>query len=369
MLWVTVINQSNWTLFHLSLISIFISGYGLIGGYKRSNWSSKPCSAHTEFVTIMFELDLPYIVALRYNIIYMDSIIEGYSYVQINFRFYGCDVLFPPSVFLRSSKIPPQCKKLSIKKKSAITTPFAPNINVTIIWLHHHRLLLKLRKTRLLFLLTLSLGKVRNPSPSSNSKQPHFKWRKSHKIQTNWHQFRICWTTIYACSLLGSTPVLLVLREAITLLAPAITFGPACQPVVSKWPFFISPCFPHIYITIPGLVDRKVTYEDDVHLPRSHGIGFTNLTAKVSRRASDLTTAEQLNNAPCLTAKIMEYHPKWVVFIGMGMYQIYSGQKRVNIGLQDITIPWKDNNGSSRVYVMPSTSGLVAAYHKKDKIK
>jgi len=104
-------------------------------------------------------------------------------------------------------------------------------------------------------------------------------------------------------------------------------------------------------------------------LPRSHGIGFTNLTAKVSRRASDLTTAEQLNNAPCLTAKIMEYHPKWVVFIGMGMYQIYSGQKRVNIGLQDITIPWKDNNGSSRVYVMPSTSGLVAAYHKKDKIK
>jgi TDG/mug DNA glycosylase family protein len=65
----------------------------------------------------------------------------------------------------------------------------------------------------------------------------------------------------------------------------------------------------------------------------------------------------------------MEYHPKWVVFIGMGMYQIYSGQKRVHIGLQDITIPWKDNKGSSRVYVMPSTSGLVVAYHKKDKIK
>jgi hypothetical protein len=76
-----------------------------------------------------------------------------------------------------------------------------------------------------------------------------------------------------------------------------------------------------------------------------------------------------LENVPHLTEKIKEYRPKWVVFVGMGMYQIYSGQKKVNIGLQDKTIPWKISKGSSKVFVMPSTSGLAAAYQKKDKIK
>jgi mismatch-specific thymine-DNA glycosylase len=120
---------------------------------------------------------------------------------------------------------------------------------------------------------------------------------------------------------------------------------------------------------VSGLVDRKVTYEDDVLLLKSYGLGFTNLTPKVSRRASDLTVAEQLDNAPLLTEKIKVYRPKWVVFIGMGMYQLYSGQKKVDIGLQAKTIPWKDRTGSSNIFVMPSTSGLVAAYHKKDKVK
>ncbi|KAI8578019.1 hypothetical protein K450DRAFT_249520 [Umbelopsis ramanniana AG] len=122
-------------------------------------------------------------------------------------------------------------------------------------------------------------------------------------------------------------------------------------------------------LSASGLVDRKVTFEDDVLLPKSYGLGFTNLTPKVSRRATDLTVAEQLDNVPQLTEKIKEYRPKWVVFIGMGMYQIYSGRKKVGVGLQAETIPWKVETGRSNIFVMPSTSGLVAAYHKKDKIK
>lgn len=118
-----------------------------------------------------------------------------------------------------------------------------------------------------------------------------------------------------------------------------------------------------------GLVDRKVTFEDDALLPKSYGLGFTNLTPRVSRRASDLTMAEQRDNIPQLTEKIKEYRPKWVVFIGIGMYQVYSGQKRVDIGLQDKVVSWKDRPGSSKIFVMPSTSGLVVAYHKRDKMK
>jgi TDG/mug DNA glycosylase family protein len=116
-------------------------------------------------------------------------------------------------------------------------------------------------------------------------------------------------------------------------------------------------------------VDRKLTFEDDTSLPQSYGIGFTNLTSRVSRRATDLTIDEQRANVPQLTQKIRQYRPKWVAFVGMGIYQIYSGQRKVEAGLQNTTIAWQQGTGGSKVYVMPSTSGLVAAYHKKDKMK
>lgn len=123
------------------------------------------------------------------------------------------------------------------------------------------------------------------------------------------------------------------------------------------------------HVLLLGLVDRKLTFEDDTCLPKSYGIGFTNLTSRVSRRATDLTIDEQRANIPQLTQKIRQYKPKWVAFVGIGIYQIYSGEKKVVAGLQEATIAWPQGAGGSMVYVMPSTSGLVAAYHKKDKMK
>ena len=118
-----------------------------------------------------------------------------------------------------------------------------------------------------------------------------------------------------------------------------------------------------------GLVDRPVTFMDDVDLPRLYRLGITNLTMRTSRKASDLTVAEQRAGIPALNAKFRQYRPKLACFVGKGIYEIYSGEKCKQMGLQAKRIPWDNGKGSTRIFVMPSTSGLVSAYQKPDKIK
>lgn len=122
-----------------------------------------------------------------------------------------------------------------------------------------------------------------------------------------------------------------------------------------------------------GLVDRKVTFTDDVDLPALFQLGFTNLTARASRRQTDLSLAEQREGIPMLNHKFETLRPRVACFVGKGIYEIYSG-KKCNMGLQpkEHNIKWLSSNGEKGetvMFVMPSTSGIVTAYQKPDKIK
>ena len=104
-----------------------------------------------------------------------------------------------------------------------------------------------------------------------------------------------------------------------------------------------------------------------------------------SRKASDLTIEEQREGIPILTAKFRHYRPRIACFVGKGIYEIYTGEKCKQMGLQKKEIYWNEvddddisnnNNdndnkkrGSTQLFVMPSTSGIVSAYQKPDKIK
>lgn len=118
-----------------------------------------------------------------------------------------------------------------------------------------------------------------------------------------------------------------------------------------------------------GLVTKKVTYKDDADLPRLYRVGITNLTTRTSRKASELTLDEQKAGIPVLTAKFKEYRPRVACFVGKGIYEIYTGEKCKSMGLQDRTVQWENRKGSTRLFVMPSTSGIVSAYQKADKLK
>ncbi|KAG2194647.1 hypothetical protein INT47_002331 [Mucor saturninus] len=121
-------------------------------------------------------------------------------------------------------------------------------------------------------------------------------------------------------------------------------------------------------LSASGLVDRKVTFEDDNQLPARYGLGFTNLTARTTRSASELSSQEQRERIPILNTKIATFRPRIACFIGKGIYEIYS-RRKCNLGLQEQTIPWSTGDGETIIFVMPSTSGRVSAYHKSDKIK
>ncbi|KAK4520159.1 fumarase fum1 [Mucor velutinosus] len=123
-----------------------------------------------------------------------------------------------------------------------------------------------------------------------------------------------------------------------------------------------------------GLVDRKVTFADDVDLPALYRLGFTNLTARASRRQTDLSLAEQREGIPTLNHKFETLRPRVACFVGKGIYEIYSNKKCNTMGLQpkEHNIKWLSadgEKGETVMFVMPSTSGIVTAYKKSDKTK
>lgn len=124
-------------------------------------------------------------------------------------------------------------------------------------------------------------------------------------------------------------------------------------------------------LSTSGLVDRVVTFKDDQDLPSLYKLGFTNLTARTTRTALELTLAEQREGIPILNSKIESLRPRIACFIGKGIYEIYSKEKCKKMGLQDENkaIPWLNGKGKTLLFVMPSTSGIVTAYKKSDKAK
>ncbi|KAI9280454.1 uracil-DNA glycosylase-like protein [Sporodiniella umbellata] len=119
-----------------------------------------------------------------------------------------------------------------------------------------------------------------------------------------------------------------------------------------------------------GLVDQKLTFENDAELPKRYRLGLTNLSARTTKRMSDLSLAEQREGIPLLNDKIKEYRPRVACFIGKGIYEIYSNKKCSELGLQtDITVPWLNGKGETVIFVIPSTSGLVSAYKKPDRVR
>jgi TDG/mug DNA glycosylase family protein len=109
-----------------------------------------------------------------------------------------------------------------------------------------------------------------------------------------------------------------------------------------------------------GLTSRKHDPSEDYTLV-SLGYGLTNIVARPTKTANEITKEEyQLGKAE-LRKKIEKYKPKFVCFVGKGVYQEYSGKKDVPWGLQESSVV----NGTID-FVAPSSSGLVRM--KLDKI-
>ncbi|CAG2105564.1 unnamed protein product [Medioppia subpectinata] len=101
------------------------------------------------------------------------------------------------------------------------------------------------------------------------------------------------------------------------------------------------------------LVSKPMTALDDFRLvDRSHKyrIGFTNIVSRTTRGSDCLTKDEIRKGAQVLRNKLKTYLPKIAVFNGKGIYEVFCGTTRFQLGLQPKSMD------STLIYVMPSSS-------------
>lgn len=102
-----------------------------------------------------------------------------------------------------------------------------------------------------------------------------------------------------------------------------------------------------------GLTPRKYKPEENQAL-LDLGYGFTNIVARPTRTAAEISKEEYALGRQVLEEKIKQYRPKLVCFVGKGVYEQYSGKKHIPWGVQEDPIV----QGLIE-FVCPSSSGLV----------
>ncbi len=102
-----------------------------------------------------------------------------------------------------------------------------------------------------------------------------------------------------------------------------------------------------------GLTPRLYKPEEDGKLLEL-GYGFTNIVARPTKEAAEITKEEYEQGRIQLRAKIERYQPQIVCFVGKGVYEEYSNQRQIDWGMQENSIV-----PGVKDFVAPSSSGLV----------
>ncbi|MEW6230007.1 MAG: mismatch-specific DNA-glycosylase [Bacillota bacterium] len=101
-----------------------------------------------------------------------------------------------------------------------------------------------------------------------------------------------------------------------------------------------------------GLTPRRLSPEEDVLMPE-FGFGLTNIVASPSRLASEITSREYAEGRERLAGLIERLRPRIVCYTGIGVYEQFSGKRRVMCGRQEQAVIEGVID-----FVVPSPSGL-----------
>ena len=93
-------------------------------------------------------------------------------------------------------------------------------------------------------------------------------------------------------------------------------------------------------------------FEDEALLEL--GCGITNVVARSSARAEEVTRDELSAGAKKLRRKLLRYRPRFLAVVGLGAFRTAFERPRAIVGLQPERI------GDTAVWLLPNTSGLNA---------
>ena len=111
-----------------------------------------------------------------------------------------------------------------------------------------------------------------------------------------------------------------------------------------------------------GFTPRLLDPDEELEL-LPLGYGITNVVARATASADELKPKEFVAGGRVLRKKVQKFKPRFLAVIGIGAYRIAFDRPKAEIGLQSDTI------GETRVWVLPSTSGLNAHYQPRDLVR
>jgi double-stranded uracil-DNA glycosylase len=104
------------------------------------------------------------------------------------------------------------------------------------------------------------------------------------------------------------------------------------------------------------LIPEPLTSDNDGRLAE-FGMAMTNLCARASRSAAELTREEIVAGKAILARKIKRIGPEVVAFVGLSIYRDFFGKSgSPGAGAKDEMI------SGARVFVLPNPSGLNASF-------
>lgn len=115
--------------------------------------------------------------------------------------------------------------------------------------------------------------------------------------------------------------------------------------------------YPALYLA--GIVDRRIDAADgytraDLEHLHERGIAITNVVARASVRASDLSVTELRAGGAELHARLARWAPRAVAVVGLTAYRAAFGDRGAQAGEQQQRL------GGARTWVLPNPSGLNA---------
>ncbi|MDQ3940783.1 MAG: G/U mismatch-specific DNA glycosylase [Actinomycetota bacterium] len=104
-----------------------------------------------------------------------------------------------------------------------------------------------------------------------------------------------------------------------------------------------------------GFTPRLLSpFEEQELLPL--GLGITNIVARTTAAAGELSRDELTRGAVALRRKVRRYSPSFLAVLGLQAYRIGFARRAAGVGEQD------DRIGTTRVWLLPNPSGLNAHY-------
>ena len=90
------------------------------------------------------------------------------------------------------------------------------------------------------------------------------------------------------------------------------------------------------------------------------GFGMTNVVSRATAGADELSPVEIIAGGKVLRAKVERWAPRYLAVLGIGAYRTAFARPKAVVG------PQPDAIGETKVWVLPSPSGLNAHYQVKE---